>query len=227
MRIFFPIILLLAATAANAQVNLAVLAGWNNNNIHRTDNYDGTGGNNGWQAGLHATYPVKHWFIYSGAQLDKKVFYINYYYPSGPAAYTYHPLYITVPLGAGYQFGLGKQLALRLYAGVYGSVGVSGKLKITSVMCGDFTACPENLPGETVTKNIQYGKDINNDIAKTAAGLQFGAGIKAWKNFELSLMYDAGLTNVFPAGHFYGNTKLMLNTLALNAKFALFTSGSK
>ena len=226
MRKLLALLLIAAGGYANAQVSISGQAGWNSNFIHRSDNYNYDGGYNGWQAGLQVVYTLKHWFIYSGAQLDKNVFYTTFYYPSGPAVYTYHPLYITVPLGAGYQFGLGKQLAIRLYAGVYGSEGISGKLKISSVICGDFTVCPENPPSQIRTENIKYGNTVNDDITKTNAGLQFGAGVLAWKKFELSFMYNAGLANIHPYDS-YNNTKLKLNTIALNAKYNLVTSGNK
>ena len=224
MRTLLITLFILITGFVNAQVSVSALAGLNTNNVHRSDSYNDIGGGTGWQAGLQVAYQLKHWFVYSGAQLDKNVYYVNYYYPSGPAKYTFHPLYLTVPVGAGYQFALSKKLSVKLFGGVYNSVGISGKTKITAVICGDFGACPQNPPSETRTTKINYGNTNNDDLAKTNAGLQFGAAVRAWKKLELSCAYNVGLANINPKDY---NSKLKINSFAINAKIELVTFGHK
>src|SRR5438105_1850975 len=113
MRALFSTLLLFIAVSAASQVTISAQAGWNKNSLHGSNNYKYYGGNSGWQAGLQATYALKHWFVYSGARLDKNVFYVNYYTLDGSVKNVYHPLYISVPLGLGCQFGLGKTISLQ------------------------------------------------------------------------------------------------------------------
>lgn len=229
MRTLIFILLIFAVARANAQLTIAVKAGANNNTaklLKKKDLTAGTGGNHGWQAGLHIEYALKHWYIYAGPELNKTSFFIHYAsfaiplaYQGGDSLLRYNPLYANLPLGIGYRYAISKNVSVNLFAGAYASVGIGGTVKKDVrplQMCGDFAACAEQQPN-TTKQAITYGNNHNDDISKINAGLQFGAGVKAWKGFGLQVIYNMGLSNIYLKHE--GDPKLRLNTVQVNATF--------
>jgi len=212
------------AGVAHAQFSLAAKAGYNTTTPVFTGNnkpgYDVQNGG-GWQAGLYAERSLHKWFIYTGAGVVKNSFGTRSYYLGGDVETYYHPLYIDVSLGTGYQLSAGKNFAIKLYGGVYGQLGVAGKVKTINRLCGDYIACTEPPPGVTNVHNIDFKSGMGT-LARTNAGLQFGAGLRAFNKVELVFMCNAGLGNVMPPGY---NYTMHLTTVSINAKYALIPFG--
>ncbi len=225
MRLLLIMFLCPSFSCSNAQVTVSGIAGWNSNSIKMVNwgdiSANDHGGNDGWQLGGHVEYKLSKWFIYSGAELNKNDFFIHYYSLDGNTVATYHPLYLSIPAGFGYQFNLNRNVALRFYGGAYASVGVGGKLRSAKMVCGDFGPCLDSRPRTITNANIKYGNGTNNDVAPGNNGLQIGFGIKTWKLVEISCMYNAGLSNIYP--HDFKSPRLTLTTVALTAKIDIVT----
>ena len=226
--------LLVFALNANAQFSVAVGGGWNNSTIKEHSTSTGTqsnfSGRGGWQAGLQANFALKHWFIYTGLGISQNSF--KQMLVGGGFEYEmydttiYHPFYVSVPAGAGYQFKLARVLSLRLYAGIYGSAAIGGKLYQAGVNCGEL-ACFEKAPTD---RKIDYGNTVSgskvDDLEATNYGAQFGLALKALKRYELSAEYMLGLQGIMPQTQGFtpgtnGTKNGSLRTFALSVRYYL------
>jgi hypothetical protein len=225
MRIFFALVLFFITANANTQVSISASAGINSNVVRFKNPQDVSAGkfngNTGWQAGINIQYSLKHWFFFSAPGVEKNNFQIDYNYIGQDALLYYHPLYVVLPVGVGYKCIINKNLVVNLFSGVYGSLGVGGKIKKYLTGCGDIISCPENTPLTVVKANVNYGSDTYDDLAKTKLGIQFGTGINIWKKMGLSCIYNAGLNNIYPAA--FKSPRLIINTWQLNANFNIKT----
>lgn len=218
MKTLAIILFCCTAVFAHAQLTLGIKAGYNTTNPHfpksvNNQNQKGSSGN-GWQAALHVQQGLHKWFVYSGAGLIKNTFYSHAYY-WGSSSKTYHPLYLTIPLGAGYTFNFHKNFSIKLYGGVYGQAGIGGKVKTVTMPYCDFVACPEAPPISVDEHKIVF-KSGTTDLEPVNAGLQFGAGLQLLKKLELDFTFYKGLTNIIPKDF---NYTMHLNMFAIDAKF--------
>jgi hypothetical protein len=94
--------------------------------------------------------------------------------------YSISPIFIEVPVMAGYSFG-SETFRVFIYAGPYFACGIGG-YKIGS-------------GGEM--QSINYGEGEDNDLKHFDLGLNFGAGISI-KGFRISAQYGMGLANISP-----------------------------
>lgn len=220
MKFFSTLLFCLIAGLAQAQFSVGIKAGYNTTRPvafkHTPDYYGQLNSSNGWQATLLVNRNLNHWFIYSGAGVTVNSFKINYSLLTeyGTTYHSfYHPLYVSVPLGAGYRFNLKKDFAIKLYGGVYGQIGTGGKVTVTTYPYCDPMACPEL---NTIAKNnIDYNSKSGN-LAPLNAGIEGGTGLQVCKKLELLFLYHYGLTNVLSDVY---NYKARLRTFEVNAKF--------
>ncbi len=220
MRCLFILLSFFILGCAKAQFTLSVSGGVNTNTISqkRTDGYiySNYHSGGGWQFALQAGYNIKHWFVFTGAGISENSFRHNVLYapPTGSSndTITFHPVYLTAPVGVGYEFTLKPKVFLRLFTGFYVSEAIGGSLYQRYSTCGE-VACREQPP---ITQQIKYGNSFS-DLSKTNAGLQFGAAIRAWKRFEFGCTYLMGLKNINPSDITSENIKL--RTFAVDAKF--------
>jgi len=234
MKTLFLAFVCFITCCAKCQLTIGVKGGYNNTKLNMTSNSfvnpggveDTYGGGSGWQAGLYAERALHKWFIYSGADVSGTSFYHNsaYGFDYRYINTTYRPVYLSVPLGAGYLYSFAKNFALKLYGGVYGQAALGGKAKTSSLFCGDLLPCQEDK-SITEKHNIEFSKTTPGSLAPLNAGLQIGAGIQALKKVEVVFMYNAGLSNIMPAD--FKNYPVRLSTFTIDAKYKLTTFGAK
>jgi hypothetical protein len=94
--------------------------------------------------------------------------------------YSLSPIFIEVPVLAGYSFGT-DEIRIFFYAGPYFACGIGG-YKIVS---------------EGGMQNINYGTGEDKDLKHFDMGLNFGAGISI-KGFQISAQYGMGMANISP-----------------------------
>jgi hypothetical protein len=95
-------------------------------------------------------------------------------------SYSISPIYLEMPLTAGYSIG-SNAFKVTLFSGGYLAFGISGY----------------KIVGAGELKSINYGKSPNDDMKSFDAGLIFGAGVNI-KGLLISAQYGMGLTNVSP-----------------------------
>jgi len=226
MKTLTVILFCLTAFLGKAQLTFGVKAGYNTTTPHilKSSSQDGekTTSGNGWQAALYIEQHLHKWFIYSGAGIMGNNFGTNFYFWGG-SSNTYHPLYLTIPLGAGYQFTLHKNFIAKIYGGGYLQSGIGGRVKTVITPYCDFVACPETPPSITEYRDIKF-KSGTSDFERVNAGLQFGAGLQAFKKVELEFMYYAGLTSIMPKDF---NYTMRLNSFVIDAKFNMLQRSVK
>lgn len=214
----------LVIVTANAQLSLSFKAGTNNTTVHMAHKpgWVQTKSRFGWQGGVQANNEWKHWIIYSGLNLAQNSFFVK----TGDNSYIKSPIFLNMPLGAGYKFYLKPRMSLRFYGGLFGNIGIGGTVKEKIVIFCDPMACPEQAP---VTENdpgrkIHYGNNYNgypaSDVRKTNWGLQFGSGVKIHA-VECMLMYNLGLSVAVP--YYTADDKKRLRYIDLTVKVDLRT----
>ncbi len=220
MRLLLIMFLFFVCGYANAQFTLLVSGGLNSNAIkQKTTNgyiYSNYQTRSGWQFALQASYGIKHWYVFSGAGISENSF-VHTSLTTNPAGsgndtINYHPVYLTVPVGGGYEFTLKPKVFLRLFTAFYVSEAIGGSLYQRYRSCWE-AACMEQPP---ISRQIKYGSG-GDDLSKTNTGLQFGAAIRAWKRIEFGCTYLMGLKNIAPSDITSENIKL--RTFAVDAKF--------
>lgn len=232
MRTLAILLLLLTTTTLHAQVTLSASAGINSTSVHARHIYNDNGDYNykpgksqGWQAALRAEYKVHNFIFYSGLGLDKRYFYNRYNTYDDQGLY-YKPLYLTLPLGAGYNIPIAQNLGLRVYGGLYGMAGIGGRYhyKHQAIWC-EF-ACPE-LVDEY--KNIKYGNKPETQpdlqLMRYSWGGQLGAGLSLFNRFELLWMYSNGFSPIRPKD--YGISFYRMRANSVDVKMRLATYGHK
>jgi len=219
----------LATTALHAQVTLQASAGISGTSVHARHIYEDhsdlgykPGKSQGWQAALRAEYRRHNFIFYTGVGLDKRYFYNSYNNYDDQGLY-YKPLYLTLPLGAGYNISIAKNLGFRLYGGLYGMAGIGGsyRYKAQAVWC-EF-ACPENLDQ---VKNIQYVNSnsiaTNLQLMRYSWGGQLGAGVNLFNRFELAWMYSSGFSPIRPKDYSVNFYRMRASSLDVKVKLATF-----
>lgn len=96
--------------------------------------------------------------------------------------YTASPLYLQLPVHAGYKIGLSESVDLALHAGPYLAYGIGGKSKYE-----------EDGDKEEVDF---FGSEKEEGNKSFDWGLGAGADLILSKSFRLGLNYDLGLTNI-------------------------------
>jgi hypothetical protein len=94
--------------------------------------------------------------------------------------YSLAPIFVEVPLLAGYSFG-SDEMRIFFYAGPYFSFGIGG-YKVVS---------------EGGMQDLNYGTGEDKDLRHFDMGLNFGAGISI-KGFQISAQYGMGMSNLSP-----------------------------
>ena len=223
------LLLFMALTmAAGAQITISASAGINHTAVHTRDvpgetrnwSYN-SGAGQGWQGTLRAEYKLNNWIIYSGAGIEKRYFYKKYNNYDDEGIY-YKPLYVTLPVGAGYNIALAKNLGLRLYGGVYVTAGIGGNFHDYLIPAWCEMSCPET---PYYDGKIKYGSASLNSgsmLARVSWGGQFGAGISFLNRVELVWMYDAGLSNMLPKDYIVNNYRLLATSLDLKVNLIKF-----
>lgn len=96
-----------------------------------------------------------------------------------------NPLYLQIPLHAGYKVGLTEDLTLGVHAGPYVAYGISGKWKYK-----------ETYNGQTEEEKWDFfGDEEEGGCKKFDMGLGIGADLN-YQNFRFGLSYDWGLKNI-------------------------------
>lgn len=212
----------LTAFFANAQFTLGIKAGYNNASPHYIKSYyDQLSGGNGWQASLYLQHNIHKWFVYSGAGVTANNF--QRYSPNSffnSYSSIYSPVYLNIPAGAGYTITLPKSFAVKLYAGIYGQAGITGKVKAITRSSCDLVPCPESFPLNITDEHHIKFKSTSGDLKPISGGIQTGIGLQAFKAFELQFMYNAGLLNIIPNDY---NYKIGLSSFFIDARFNIKT----
>lgn len=234
MRTLAILLLAIAATTVHAQLTISASAGINSTSVHARDIYNDNwdygykpGKSQGWQAALRAEYKLHNVIFYSGLGLDKRYFYNRYNTYDDQGLY-YKPLYLTLPLGAGYNIPIIRNLGLRVYAGLYGMGGIGGRYqhKAQAIWC-EF-ACPEPIPQD---KDIQYvnstSTTTNLQLMRYSWGGQLGAGISLFNRFELQWMYSNGFSPIRPKDYSASYYRMHANSIDVKVKLATLTHKGK
>jgi hypothetical protein len=219
MRFTLFVLLLLVCIYGNAQFSLAVQGGYNNSSLNQPKggvfNPRDYSAGKGWQGSLRAQYGYKHWFAYAGMGLNNYTLGFGSFTFESSYNATYHPLYLQIPAGIGYNAKIYKSLRASLFAGAYLQYGIGGN---------ETSHSQSWLPGpmrlNPQTAKIIYGgtgTDFPSNLARTNTGAQMGAGLQCQK-VQLQATYCAGLSNILPAGSTYN---LRLNTFALNVGYKI------
>lgn len=156
------------------------LAGFNGKGAKELD------GKIGFNAGVFAEYtlPTNLYFLTGleisakGAKREEK---------DGGYKYkeTYSPIYLQLPIHAGYKLGLSDGIILGLHAGPYLAYGIGGKAKFE-----------ESMSGETEKDEIDFFGSKEKGLAKSFDfGVGLGANVEA-NQFQIGLGYDLGLSNI-------------------------------
>lgn len=206
--------------AARGQFTFDVNAGYNYTKpkfVGSNKPGDRLGGGSGWQLGAFLEQGFHHWFVYSGGNITQNSFSQSGNFLGGWFNTTYRPVYLNIPVGVGYKFAVTHNLAVKLFSGIYGQLGVGGRIKATRSNCEGLMACIEVPPPINDEYNIGY-KGSTATLAKTNAGIQFGAGILAYKRMEFLFMYGAGFSNVIPHSYTY---TMRLNSVGIVANYKL------
>jgi hypothetical protein len=95
---------------------------------------------------------------------------------------TLSPLYLQLPVHAGYKIGLSEYLDLGLHAGPYLAYGIGGKMKY-------------EYDGKSEKEDF-FGSEEEGGCKSFDLGLGIGADLILSKSFRLGLNYDLGLTNI-------------------------------
>ena len=145
MRPLLILLLLFTYGCAYSQVTIAAKGGINSTAVQLPSNiyWVNTKARLGWQGGLQLTAAGKHWLVHSGIGVSNPSF------NASNGAYSTlvkKPFFINLPAGTGYSVHLPRNMALRLYTGIYVNLGIGGNL--TGKMYGNcgIVACPENGP---------------------------------------------------------------------------------
>jgi hypothetical protein len=216
MRTLIILSLLFVSVLLRAQLSLSVNGGLNATNTHISQPLYGDSksvSKPGWQAGLGIEYRFKNsgWLLYSALSFERK----NISHKSGYDTTVYKPLFLTMPLGAGYSWAITPKTALRFYAGLYGALGGGGKFISDEVLL-----TPAWPVYEAYNRKISFGNTYANDITHFNWGAQFGIGLKTWQHFELACMYNLGVDNILPARR---EEKMQLRSISLDVKVDLKT----
>lgn len=97
---------------------------------------------------------------------------------------TYSPIYLQLPIHAGYKLGISDNLTLGVHAGPYLAYGIGGKYK-----------AEETINGETEKDDADF---FGSEEKGGAKSFDFGLGLGVdadVKQFRIGLGYDLGLSN--------------------------------
>src|ERR1044072_3351313 len=101
--------------------------------IPKTTGIETSNGGYGWQLGIGTEYHTKFGhFIYLSAGGRNETFSkdsTTSHRPDTVAQFKYSPLFVTLPVGIGWQCPLTKKMDLKVYGGLDIQIGVAGKVK--------------------------------------------------------------------------------------------------
>ncbi len=210
---------------ASGQITISAKGGMNSTKIQLPSNvyWVDTKARLGWQTGLQVSNAWKHWLVYTGIGVSKNSFSAA----GGPySSVIKNPLFINMPVGAGYSLHISHNIALNLYSGLYGNLGAGGKLTEKMTPYCDLIGCPESVPSVYYnTRKINYGHtntpQYSDDLYKANWGLQFGAGLRAFKRIELMVMYNLGINYITP--YYLDDEKQKLRFFDFSIKYDIVT----
>lgn len=143
--------------------------------VNSDDRYlDGGSAKTGLNVGLIAGFqlaPATPFFVETGLQYAEKGGKGNY---NGP--FTYNLGYLEMPLLLKYQYDIDRLTSIQPFVGVYGAMGVSGKIK-------DFD------------QRLAYSSFSEDAFQRIDGGLRLGCGLQ-FDHLYAELGYDFGLANI-------------------------------
>ena len=202
----------------NAQAQLYVIAGINKTEITMSPTLVSTqlSGGYAWQAGISAEFPIEEkGFLYTGLLYETKKTnrkYAECCYSSSDE--TYHPHYISLPVGGGIRLPVGKLVQLQFSGGTYISFAAGGNVDGVGAT-GDIIA-PKPV---YYNRRINFGGAASDDMTQWNWGLQLRYAIK-WNKFELQLSYNHGISNLVPDKRYASNGYLTEKYRSANLNFA-------
>jgi hypothetical protein len=173
------IFLMVAFTGINAQINTGYIIGVNLSSM--TLKTSGLCSDQKTQTGIHfggiIEIPIAGNFTFQPEIILSAK---GSSYKIDTVEYSISPIFIEVPVMAGYSFG-SEDFRVFIYAGPYFACGIGGY--------------KTGAGGEM--QSINYGEGEDKDLKHFDLGLNFGAGINI-KGFRISAQYGMGLANLSP-----------------------------
>lgn len=147
---------------------------------------DGLDGKVGFNVGVFAEYtlPTNLYFL-TGLDISQKGAKVEMEEDGESSKNTYSPVYLQLPIHAGYKFSLSDNITLGLHAGPYLAYGIGGKVK------EEYT-----FDGETEKEEMDFFGSKEKGGAKSFDfGIGLGANVDV-NQFQVGMGYDLGLTNI-------------------------------
>lgn len=180
IKIYLAILLFLPIIA-NAQYNpvtIGIKGGVNISNFGGEDIKDANG-KIGFTGGILLDYNVDEiFFIRTGLDFTTK----GAKQTKEGIEYTYNPMYLQLPVHAGYKMPFTRSFRCLLHAGPYFSYGVGGKIK-------------SETSGRETTDVDFFGNEENGGFKKVDFGLGLAVGAEYGK-IGIELGYNLGLVNI-------------------------------
>lgn len=172
--LFFPVI----ASAQYNPITIGIKGGVNISNFGGESLKD-TDGKIGFTGGVLLDYNVDEvFFIRTGLDFTTK----GAKQTKAGIEHTYNPMYLQIPIHAGYKMPFTRSFRCLLHAGPYFAYGVGGKTK-------------SNVSGTDETSTDFFGSEENGGHKKIDFGLGLAVGIEYGK-IGIELGYDLGLVNI-------------------------------
>ncbi|MES2328350.1 MAG: outer membrane beta-barrel protein [Bacteroidota bacterium] len=197
MRKILVITALVCSLSPKAQIQVYLSGGTNNTQIRATGSPDGISqGNNSkwqWQMGASVILPAAgDIFLYTGLQYEAKAFHEAMDICCVVMRdVSYHPKYINLPVGVGYQLRVLKNTSLQFSAGGYVSMGAGGRME-GMVQRNDLPISGGLFMSPYFNRKISFGADA--DIKRWRWGLESGISAN-WKKIVLQFHYQIDISN--------------------------------
>ena len=212
MKYCLLLIGIIVTYSASAQFNFKFYtqagANYSDVRISRTTGVETTKDGFGWQGGIGTEYHTSFgYFVYIGANIRKESYRkdsISAFFPDTVSQVKYTPLFLSIPIGIGWEFPVEKNISLKAYGGLNIQVGVAGKANRHDLYYqrDSATAKPVLLRTETSEHDLKFGRNSRKkyayDYANSNWGIQVGTGIMFCNSFELDVFYHHGFTNILP-----------------------------
>ena len=151
-----------------------------------------------WKGSLHIEYlNQRQWVFVSGLSLSSNRFLKKQYPQDAYIETEFTPLYLVVPLEAGYNFQFNKAISARVYGGAYANFGLGGK---AIEFAEGYYPTPTMFKGR---RSIRFGNASNypenDDLTRNGWGLKVGAGLNLFNKTEVAFSYNQGMSNILPS----------------------------